>query len=259
MKARSLCASTLVAILGVTVLGAATPASAAPTELTSEGTVKVTEGTAGGGGSETVDPENPGEKLPPVDPTSPGENTNPDSGSLVIEKTTDLDFGSVETSANAVTSFAKPMTFNGGTTKRGAYVQWADVRAGGAFGYTITAQLTKQFTSGANVLSGSTIDFSNGFAAAQGDNTNTVPSNVQTGFQLTETANDAKTVVVADKAKKEGKGRYVMEFGQSSSSTVGTVGTDANSVKLTIPAATASNMAVADYTATVAWKITAAE
>ncbi|MBO0421641.1 WxL domain-containing protein [Enterococcus plantarum] len=258
MKAKSLCASTLVAILGVTVLGAATPAFAAPTELTSEGTVKVTEGTAGGGESETVDPENPGEVLPTPDPESPDENTNTEQGSLVIEKTTDLDFGSVKTSANTVTSYAKPMTFNGGTTKRGAYVQWADVRAGGVFGYTITAQLTKQFTSGTNVLSGSTIDFSNGLAAAQGDNTNAVPSNVQTGFQLTEAANDAKTVVVADKDKKEGKGRHVLEFGQSSTSQNGTPGTDAESVKLTIPAATASNMAVADYTATVTWKITAA-
>ena len=259
MKARSLCAASLVAILGVTVLGSASPALAAPTELESKGKVTVVEGTAGGDGSETVDPEKPGEVLPTPDPESPEENTNPDKGSLVIEKTTDLDFGSIETSADAVSNFAKPMTFEGGTKTRGAYVQWADVRAGGVFGYTVTAQLTSQFTSGSNVLTGSTIDFSNGLAVAKGDNTNAIPSNVLTGFQLTDAANDAKTVVTADQTKQEGKGRYIMEFGQSSTSENGTPGTDANSVKLTVPASTASNMAVGDYTATVTWKITAAQ
>ncbi|MBO0468325.1 WxL domain-containing protein, partial [Enterococcus plantarum] len=49
-----------------------------------------------------------------------------------------------------------------------------------------------------------------------------------------------------------------MEFGQSENSTAGVAGTDANSVKLTVPAATASNMAATNYTATVTWKITAA-
>ena len=259
MKAKSLCGATLVAILGVTVLGTATPAFAAPDELDSTGKVTVIEGTAGGVDTETVDPENPGETLPTPDVDSPTENTNTDQGSLVIEKTTDLDFGSVETSANTVTAYAKPMSFDGGAKTRGAYVQWADVRAGGVFGYTITAQMTKQFTAGSNVLTGSTIDFSNGLATAQGDNTNAIPSNVQTGFQLTEAANDAKTVVVADKANSEGKGRHVIEFGQSSDSTKGTPGTDADSVKLTIPASTASNMAVDDYTATITWKITAAQ
>ncbi|MGX7201903.1 WxL domain-containing protein [Enterococcus plantarum] len=260
MKARSLCTTTLAAILGVAVVGTASPALAAPTELSSTGNVTVEEGTAGGGDQGTVDPENPDQTLPTPDPDSPGENTNPDTGSLVIEKTTNLDFGTIKTSANTVTSFAKPMSFESGAKKRGAYVQWADVRAGGTYGYTVTAQLSSQFkdSTGTNVLTGSTIDFSNGLLAAQGDNTNTVPSSAQTAFQLTETANDAKTIVTASKDKKEGKGRYAMEFGQSENSTVGVAGTDANSVKLTVPAATASNMAATNYTATVTWKITAA-
>lgn len=260
MKARSLCATTLATILGVTILGTASPAFAAPTELASSGTVKVEEGTAGGGDQGTVDPENPDKTLPTPDPDSPGENTNPDTGSLVIEKTTDLNFGTIKTSANVVTSFAKPMSFESGAKTRGAYVQWADVRAGGTYGYTVTAQLSKQFedSTGANVLTGSTIDFSNGLISAQGDNTNALPSSAQTAFELTEEENDAKTIVTANKDQKEGKGRYVMEFGQSKDSSVGVADTDANSVKLTVPAATASNMAATDYTATVTWKITAA-
>ncbi|MGM0220115.1 WxL domain-containing protein [Enterococcus sp. AZ126] len=260
MKARSLCATTLVAILGVTVVGTASPVSAAPTELDSTGNVTVEEGTAGGGEQGTIDPEHPDQTLPTPDPDSPGENTNPDTGSLVIEKTTNLDFGTIKTSANAVTSFAKPMSFETGAKVRGAYVQWADVRAGGTYGYTVTAQLSSQFkdSTGTNVLTGSTIDFSNGMIAAQSDNTNPIPSSAQTAFQLTEAANDAKTIVTASKDQKEGKGRFIMEFGQSEDSPTGTKGTDANSVKLTVPAATASNMAVTDYTATVTWKITAA-
>ncbi|WP_430602380.1 hypothetical protein IGJ02_002719 [Enterococcus sp. DIV0724b] len=261
MKARSLCATTLVAILGVTVLGTASPAFAAPTELDSKGTVKVEEGTAGGGDTGTVDPEDPNKLLPDPDPESPGENTNKDTGSLVIEKTTDLDFGTIQTSANAVTSFAKPMSFESGAKTRGAYMQWADVRSGGTYGYSVTAQLTKQFadSTGTNVLKGSTIDFANGIMAAQGDNENIVPSIANTAFHLTEAPDDAQPVVKADKDKKEGKGRYIMEFGQSKDSSVGEKSTDANSVKLTVPAVTASNMAATDYTATVTWKITAAE
>lgn len=261
MKARSICATTLVAILGVTVLGTASPAFAAPTatELNSTGTVSVKEGSAGGENTPTVDPEDPKKPLPTPDPGSPGENTNGETGPLVIEKTTNLDFGEITTSANDVTSFAKPMSFESGSKKRGAYVQWADVRAGGTYGYEVTAQLTSQFQdeSGKNVLSGSTIDFSNGMVVAQGDNTNLIPSAAKTAFQLSENENDAVTVVAASKDKKEGKGRFIMEFGQSADSTTGEKGTDANSVKLTVPAKIASNMAVTDYKAVVTWKIAA--
>lgn len=241
-------------VLTSTLLGGfSTVASAAPDQLDSTGTVEVQEGTSGGSSTETVDPEKPGSVLPTPDTDSPKENTNPDTGALIIEKTTDLNFGTVKTSANEVTQFAQPMKFNSGADKRGSYIQWSDVRSGGTFGYTITAQLTQQFTdASSNKLSGSTIDFSNGAANPQSGNTNTVPSNVTTAFQLTEAANDAKTVVVADKTKQEGKGRFIMAFGQSSAST------ESNSVKLTIPAATASNMVKGTYTAKVTWKIVAA-
>ncbi|OTN88810.1 hypothetical protein A5819_001302 [Enterococcus sp. 7E2_DIV0204] len=260
MKARSICAMTLATILGGAILGSTNVAYAAPTELNSTGKVIVEEGKSGGDDQKTIDPEKPDNELPLPDPTSPDENTNPDTGSLVIEKTTNLDFGTIKTSANDVTSLAKPMSFESGAKTRGAYVQWSDVRAGGTYGYTITAQMTSQFkdTTGTNVLTGSTIDFTNGIIETSSSNTNTAPSSVQTGFQLTEAANDAKTIVTASKDKKEGKGRYIMEFGQSKDSTLGVAGTDANSVKLTVPATTASNMAATNYTATVTWKITAA-
>ena len=268
MKTRKIYSTALLAILGVSTLGAPLLASAEAGALTSKGSVKVEEGQAGGTDTPTVDPEDPTKPLPDPDPDSPGENKNPDKGSLVLERTTDLNFGTIKTSANDVEAFAKPMTFESGAKTRGAYVQWADVRAGGTYGYTVTAQLTKQFTSGANVLKGSTLDFANGLVTAQKqDNDSTaadkaLPSDSKTAFQLID--NDggkgpAVTVVTADKGKKEGKGRLTMEFGQSATSKTGEQDTAKEGVKLTVPASTASDMSAGDYEAEVKWSIVAAE
>ncbi|UUV99465.1 WxL domain-containing protein [Vagococcus luciliae] len=268
MKARKIYSTALLAVLGVSTLGAPLLASAEAGSLTSKGSVKVEEGTAGGTDTPTVDPENPGETLPDPDPDSPGENKNPDTGSLVLERTTDLNFGTIKTSANDVEAFAAPVTFNDKAKTRGAYVQWADVRAGGTYGYTVQAQLTKQFTSGANVLKGATLDFSNGMVAAQAQTNDStamsqaVPGNVKNAFTLTDTdgaEGPAVTVVTADKTAKEGKGRLTMEFGQSADSKTGTPSTDDKSVKLTVPAATATDMVKGDYEAEVKWSIVAAE
>lgn len=257
MKLKTLSSAALIAVL--TMGGFAPSALAVETELNSPGSVKVIEG----GGEEipgTVDPEDPDTFLPDPDPDGPDEITNPDLGALMIERTTELAFGEISTSANTVETFAKPMEFDGGSETRGAYVQWRDIRAGGTFGYTITAQLTKQFTgtTASNKLNGATVDFTNGIVEAQGGNTNVAPSGLTTAFQLTEATDDAKTVVNALKTNEEGKGRYIMEFGQSSTSPTGTPGTADKAVKLTVPGATASNMAVDDYTAEVTWKIIAA-
>lgn len=266
MKSRKIYSTALLAILGVSTLGAPLLASAEAEakELTSKGTVTVEEGTAGGTDQPTVDAEDPTKPLPEPDKDSPKENKNEDTGSLIIERTTDLNFGTIKTSANDVEAFAAPMKFESGAKTRGAYVQWADVRAGGTYGYTVTAELTKQFTSGENVLKGSLIDFSNGIVAAQTqDNDATaaskaVPSNVKTSFTLSE-SNGAQTVVTADKDKKEGKGRLTMEFGQSAESKTGTPSTDDKSVKLTVPASTATDMVKGDYEAEITWKIVAAQ
>ncbi|MBO0469931.1 WxL domain-containing protein [Enterococcus sp. DIV0242_7C1] len=252
MKLTTLSSAAIVAALTLGAL-APTAAMAAPTELESTGTVKVEEG----GDEESpgvVDPENPDVVLPPVNP-EPGETVNPDLGPLMIERTSNLDFGTIKTSANEVTAYATAASFGEGpeAATRGAYVQWRDIRAGGTFGYTVTAEMTQQFTgASSNALSGSTIDFSNGFVAAQGDNTNAIPSNLTPAFQLTENGG-AQTIVTANQAAQEGKGRYIMAFGNSTDATEG------NSVKLTVPAATASNMAVDTYTAKVTWKVVAAQ
>lgn len=255
MKVRTLSSAAIVAAL---TLGALSPmtALADATELDSTGTVIVEEG-----GEEeipgTVDPENPDKELPDPDPDGPDENENPDLAALMIEKTTDLDFGTIKTSGSDVTAHAAPMSFDSGATTRGAYVQWRDIRSSSAYGYTISAQMTQQFTSGSDILTASTIAYGNGMAVAQEGNTNIAPSTVATGFELE--LGVSQPVIVADKDAKEGKGRYTIEFGQSSdyTGTEGTAGTDAESVTLTVPSVTASNMAVGTYTAIVKWSIAA--
>lgn len=248
------------ALLAALTVGGLFPAAAqaAPTQLDSTGSVTVVEG----GDEEiphVVDPEKPGQALPEVDPSSPQVPENPDLGALMIEAVTNLDFGTIKTSANTVQANAKPITLTDKTT-RGPLVQWRDIRAGGTYGYSITAQLTQQFTSGTNKLTASTIDFSNGMMAAEANNTNLKPGTFAGTFQLTEVANDAKTVVTASKTLQEGKGRYVMEFGQSPeyTGTGGNKGTADKSVQLKVPANTASNMTIGAYTAKVTWKIVAA-
>ncbi|MDA9472808.1 WxL domain-containing protein [Enterococcus sp. 5H] len=255
MKFTTLSSAAIVAALTIGAL-APTVALADATELDSTGTVTVEEGgTDPDEEIDTIDPENPEETLPEPNPEGPDEIVNPDRGPLMIEKVTNLEFGTIKTSANEVTAFAAPMMFGEGedATTRGAYVQWRDIRAGGTYGYRVTAEMSQQFTgASSNTLNGSTIDFSNGFVAAQGDNTNTIPSNTAPAFQLTESGG-AKNIVTANQATQEGKGRYIMAFGDSRNET------DANSVKLTVPAATASNMAVDEYVAKVTWKVVAAQ
>lgn len=254
MKTTSLCALSLVTILGGVMLGGGS-ASADALQLDSTGKVIVTEGQITPD-DKTPDPEHPDKDLP----DNPDIPVNPDAGSLIIQRVSNMDFGTIKTSGTTVTANAKPITIGEGET-RGAIVGWSDIRAGGTFGYTITAELAQQFTgaTATNVLNGATIDYSNGLAVAAGENKNVVPSNVATAFQLTQDGG-AKTIVTADKVQKEGKGSYVMEFGQSDKyvGTEGTAGTDKTAVKLTVPTATASNMALDTYTAKVTWKVTAA-
>lgn len=262
-------------IVGLTIV-AITPATAfaendpiKAKELDSKGNVTVEQGLTGEG--KPTDPENPNVVLP-EDPNK-DVNTNPNKGAIAIEKTTNLNFGTVKTSANKVVQFASPVVYKvpvnpekpeEGTkdVNRGHFVQWADIRAGGVYGYTVTAELAQQFTgTGENPtkLNSAQINFSNGEIRTQTDNDNTKPAVYQTGFSLTEgtgIGKNAVTVVTADKMNKEGKGRYTMAFGKSDvDSEKDTTG---KSVQLEIPAKTASNMAVDTYTAIITWKIIAA-
>lgn len=263
------------ALVTVLAIGAVTPVAVfaedgkndpeAAKSLGSTGTVEVQQGETGGG--KPTDPEDPNVELPeePED-----VNTNPNTGPISIEKTTNLNFGLVKTSANVVKQFASPVVYDlpvkdkpGETVKanRGHFVQWADVRAGGVYGYTVTAELAQPFTGKdvENVLKSAQINFSNGLMNTQADNDNTHPTTPGGAFTIAEGAGAGKnavTVVTADKAKKEGKGRYTMSFGKSNVDPE--KDTTGKSVQLEIPAKTASSMAIDTYTAKITWKIVVA-
>ena len=244
MKVSNICAAAIVAVLGASLVGGTT-AFADAKELEGKGTVTVDEGTITGT-DPIPDPEKPEE---PFTPTDPGDVTeNPDSGSIIIQKVTNLNFDTISTSNKAIKKFAKPVAVTDG--KRGAVVGWSDIRANETYGYTITASMSQQFTgtTATNKLTGATIQYKNGFFVAAADNSNVKPTMPGTTFTIGEDGT-ATTIMTATKAGKQGKGTYSLAYGDSRNAT------DDKSVELAVPLATASSMATDTYTAKVLWKI----
>ena len=250
MKAKTLCA----AVLSTLILGG-TVASAAPGDpMTTNGNVHVEDGwvdpTPG-----VTDPEKPDEKLPELPDVKP--NPNPDMGPLEISHAPVLQFGRVQTATTEVSAFAAANKFKNAADEeqsRGALLQFGDLRTN-ANGYTVNAKMTKQFTqtAGTAELTGSTITFTNPYSATAVGSTGTTP-----GFEATVKLefDQSALVATAGNADKEGKGMWTVEYG--SSTNVNAEDTTANSVKLLIPAYTASSMAGGDYQADIEWSITAA-
>lgn len=263
MKINSLCAVSLLTVLGLSLTNGGNVLAADPAEpLVGDGTVTVEEGTTIDPTDPTPDPEKPGEVI--VDPTEPGIKPNPSKGSMGIERVSTLDFGTIKTSSSKITKSAKELTWtpDGGTEqKRGAFIVFNDIRANETYGYDIQAKLTKQFTtSNENVdktLANSEITYSNAHLDPVKGNTNVVPSIVTPSFTLSLDA--AKTVVTADKAEKEGKGQYTLEFGRGATyeGTNGTADSAKDSVQLSIPSATASSMNTGTYAAEITWTMVA--
>lgn len=264
------------ALLAALTVGTAMPAVSFAAEndpelakqLDSTGTVEVTEGQSGD--KTPLDPEDPSTEVP-KDPEV--VDNNPNTGAMSIEKTTSLNFGKIATSANKVVQYAVPVIFDipvipgelDGETKkenRGNFVQWTDVRAGANYGYTITAELSSQFTGkGGTKLTAAQINYSNGEVRTTKDNQTPQPDKINTAFSLMESeegkaGENAVTVVTADKTKQQGKGRFIMAFGKSDADA--DKDTTGKSVQLEIPSKTASSMAADTYTAKVTWKIVAA-
>ncbi|PTO36544.1 MULTISPECIES: WxL domain-containing protein [Enterococcus] len=254
MKLRTFSSAAIIAAIALGSVIPATSAFADEKDLDSVGSVRVLEDDGTEEPTGPIDPEKPDTELPIV--TWPEVNPNPDRGPLMIENVTNLEFGEIMTSANRVEKHAEAVQISDGT-ERGNFVQWRDTRAGGTFGYELQAKLTQQFTgveSDTNVLTGSTIDFANGFMEADvrdGENENPAPTVTNNAFTLAY-GDAAETVVTANEENREGKGRYIMAFGDSREETAGT------SVKLSVPANTATNMALDDYEAIVTWSLVAA-
>lgn len=266
MKTRYLCATTLIAALGLSLISGAT-ANATETidsSVDAKGNVTIIQGEAGGG-EDTKDPEDPIEPIVP----DPGEvTTNPDKGTLIIQAVSNLNFGPISTGTTTQTEYARAVSLKDadGDAPRGAYVQWSDLRDTER-SYSLTAELETQFTKdgGTEKLTGSTIDYTNGIMNSEQDKTIWPEKEMKSSFQLTETGGSEKVVTTGtvEPDTLTGKGEYFVEYGQSDSwdaaahvgANKGLAGSADESVQLTIPQKTVATMTTGDYEAVVTWTL----
>lgn len=283
MKFTTKSASVLLAILATsTIAGTAVSAEENAKNLDSKARLEVK------GDKDTGGPDTDG-KIPDVEtgemvtPTNPDETDyNGQKGPIKVESVSNLRFGTkgeddeITTQAKDIVRTAAAIDVKdseGKDTVRGAMISFADVRSD-KFGYTVQAKMTQQFMKEGTTdvfLDGSTLDYSNGIARREKGNDNVAGTVKTPAFQLSfdKVKNEGNAVEVfnADKDAKQGKGRYALEFGQSDDFVqdnatmigTGTPKTAAESVKLTIPNKTASNMSKGNYEAKITWSIVEAQ
>ncbi|MHC5375742.1 WxL domain-containing protein [Enterococcus sp. LJL120] len=258
MKFKTLSAVALLAVVGVATTAPAVTNAATPSSQTSQGTVKVEAGSLDPGKDGVPDPEG-GKTIPGVDPVIPNPTSPGDKG---ITAVTNLNFGTIKVGTG--TASAQPITItdtvtaeDGSTTsttrKRGNLISWGDV-TGEYTGYTISGQLTTQFTNSSDqsVLTGSEIAFINPLIATSGEGT--IADSGKTATQTLSIDGGAKTFVTA--AAGTGSGQWTLEWGSTTDGTGATdttVGTVGSSVNLTIPTSVANSMTKGTYTAVVTW------
>lgn len=267
MKFTTKSASVLLAILAASTIGG--------TAVFAEGDAedaKVVDGVGKVTVKDATDTEEEGDTDTVEDPELDGDKDKPDEvivnkkkGPIKVERVSELNFGEISNASKAITRHAAPIKFSDGS-QRGNLIQFADVRSE-VYGYTIQAAMTQQFKleGKEDKLGGAEIAYSNGLLKNGTGNTNVGPSTTKAAFTLKEDGT-AETVITADKAKQEGKGRYTFEFGQSDEYNAtnpgapqgGIAGTDKNSVKLTVPTKTAANMKKGAYEAKITWTVVTA-
>lgn len=276
MKTRTLCSVALLAILGAN-LAAPTAAHATATEFASEGHIEYVEDDST---TPPTDPEKPGEPVDPTEPVVP----NPDGGSLTIDALTNLEFMQQKAVTTDQNYFAKQVPIKeGGVDKgvRGNFVQVTDKRIDARTPWTLSAKMTKQFTSttdATKTLAGSTLTFTNPFINGEGTDKNLFPTlgSAATAFTLSKDL-DNSVNVMGTKTADEGFGTFTIAFGNTAGFTGATApagknfgtptaedstgtanATDANkiengSVSLFVPGNAIKTKAA--YTAEVLWTI----
>lgn len=282
MKFRSLCASALVGVMALSLVGGV----ASDAAVKSAGSVTVGDGGEINPDTDTRDPEDIKTPIvdPSTDPTKP-EITPGTSGSAIIVAVSNMYFANINAGIGDQVSYARPVKLKEGVLnaagnkleekpgatelERGAYAQFGDIRTD-KDGYTITAEFTKQFTkSTGEELAGTVLDYAHGIVNGDDDSlsgtTNAekaahYPTLKGTSMKLS-VGGGAETIVTA--TGKQGKGLWAVEFGQSNDFAgnvvhTGTKGTAGQGVKLTVPAATSSNMVKGDYAAEVTWSLVVA-
>lgn len=212
-----------------------------------EGSVKFTTDTS-------TNPTNlpPGEST--GDPlTEPSQNPNP--GALKIVSVTDLDFDTHAIVANdSVKTYNANPHFDAGSNQTTAhFVRFQDVRADEATNfYTISAELTKQFTNAAMSaeLTGATLTYKN-VSLVTGTNAATMPTSAVQAVTPLEYSGNGTTAQTFVSNKEAGKGFGVFEimFDTNANAKAGSY----DGVTLTVPG---SNVLKAgEYVGEITWKI----
>lgn len=262
MKFTTKSASILLAILASSTIGGTMVIAAegdGAKALESTGTVEVKQATDTGGPSDKGDIEDP-EKEGPVTPKDKDViDQNKEKGPLKVEQVSKLNFGSIEPQAKDSVYYADTVEMENGE-ERGALIQFADVRAD-VYGYTLKVAMTEQFKNTEDKkLAGSTIVFNNGIMKPEAGNGNTPGTFAKESDIVIGEDGEAQEVIKA--TTDQGKGRYVLEFGQSADfeKVDGTVGTGTKdsakeAVQLKIPNKTSSNMRTGKYTAKITWSL----
>ncbi|MGX7024918.1 WxL domain-containing protein [Vagococcus hydrophili] len=265
MKSTKLVTTAAVATLGLTLLAPSVLAAGVEEakELNGKGTIEYVEDNG------PVDPIDPEIVTPIVDP--PGEK-NDKAGSLRVDFISQLNFkgdgadGKAKITTNQGKYNAAEATYkkdiNGVSTdvKRGNWVQVTDKRTlndeGIAAGWTLSAKLSKQFTTGKSTLNGATIAYNNPYVSmktatgmVESDQVKTVAGNV---LKLDESK------VMANAEKGKGFGTYTVEYGRPAADAENANGftedtkTSHKSVELTVPANTPLQ-AGKKYEAEITW------
>ncbi len=249
MKTKKIITTAALVSFGVTLLS---PIALAESKSTAgEGTITYKEDK---GKEEVVDPEDPKK---PVEPGDGGHNE--DEGALRVDFVSHLRFTEdAKITTNAGTFYAnptkvKPLTSGEGETpvygdpvERGNFVQITDKRAlkeGKSAGWKLSAELTKQFTTGKSELKGATLDY---VMPTVNSKSGTVdPADVVAkGFELSKDGGGANVLTAA---AEKGWGTYTVEYGTAKDATMD------KGVKLTVPANTP--LEAAKYTAEITWTI----
>lgn len=262
MKATKLVTAAALATIGFTLLAPtvlAAEGDAAKT-LTGNGDITFTEST---GKEDPKDPEKP-------DIVDPPGVVNPEGGPLGVNVITDLHFKGKDGADKANISInkgefnaSKPTSVDGRTTfDRGNWIQVTDSRAvdkNGPKGWTLSSQLTKQFTNAdGQDLKGATITYTNPVVTAESDKViprtdllSTPDFKIGTNLVLAfDAAGQSQPMLTAEKGK--GAGQYYLQFGRGTEFSA-VDDTTANSVKLTVPANTQT--AASQYKAEITWTI----
>lgn len=262
MKTRTVCSAALLALLSTAALlpvGAAAAESATPVPAVGKGTIKYEQG------NEKPDVTPPGEEGPEIDGPDTPEDWNP----LMIVGATTLDFDTQKIgtfTADQVYNakdFTTTETVSGDAVTTENFVKFRDIRGVKNHDYTVSAQMTKQFTAFDGtaydedlILKGASLGYSNASlvtTAANADNLPAVGSadtTLQTAFNLapdsaTGSAAGDSVTVLSTKGQK-GFGVFDIKFGE-----LGT--TSQESVKLTVPKS--NQLTTNTYQGEITWTI----